>query len=178
MASTIDQIVKGMYSNIKPQQEQMHEYFNQLARRVGMAGASQFAANIAAPYATAAADTAGKASIQAATLDEQKREFEKKLAEQGRQFDIGQKNWEQQFAEYQKNQDLANMMSMFKNTGWTPQLLDALGYGGLGSGDMRNLSRQINVLGFNQPTLQGNTLQGGTLNRANNWGGRSGLIYK
>lgn len=178
---TIDNVVQGMYADIRPQQEAQYEYFNQLARRLGLPQSQQFASQIAAPYSEKAAQAAGSQAMNAAQLDERQRQFNEQLAESQKQFQQGQQNWEKQFNEYSKQQNLANMMAMMQYTGWTPDLLKSLGYGDLGRSDMRNTGRQVQDLGFQSPMQQQQNQQGNMypsiLNQANNWGGKTGLIY-
>lgn len=177
-SQSYDNIISGMLPSLKSQQSGMYDYLAQLARRQGTAGAMQQAAAGVAPYA----QQVGQAVGQTAPLIAQ-------LKEKERQFQIGQENWNKQFEEqrrqYEQNYALSKeqtdwnqMMAMFQQTGWTPQMMQALGYGGLGGGDMRALNRQLSQLGFQQPGTMGAGAQyPGTLGSYNNWGGRTGLIY-
>jgi len=176
--STYDNIISGMLPSVKDQQKGMYDYLAQLARRQGTAGAMQQAAKGVAPYA----EQVGKAVGQTAPLIAQ-------LKEKERQFNEGQANWQKEFEEKKREfnlqqsmakegQDWNQMMTMLQYTGWTPEIMNLLGYGNLKPGDMRGLNNQINQLGFGNPMQSaGKTVVNGTLGQWNNWGGKTGLIY-
>jgi hypothetical protein len=114
------------------------------------------------------------------------------MSQRQEQFDVGQENWEKSFSQGQKNweesmrvqteqQNLSNMISMFEATGWTQELLDAMGYDKDSAGGAA-FDRMLKDLGFSGP--QGQEDQGGywdqgggQLGAWNKWGGQTGLVY-
>jgi hypothetical protein len=138
---------------------------------------------------SAYADAAGEAAAGAATTAAQ-------MAQRQEQFDIGQENWEKSFTQGQENweesmafqreqQRTANMIKMFENTGWTQELMDAMGYSPDSGTGSAAFNRMLDDLGFSQPDSQdgeggywdqpGN--RQGALGQWNNWGGQTGLVY-
>jgi hypothetical protein len=180
----ISEIVGGMMPSLQTQKKGMYDFTMATALRTG-----QPASNVAEgmrPYADAAGEAAAGASTQAASM-----------AQRQEQFDVGQENWEKSFSQGQENweasmklqkeqQNTANMISMFNATGWTQELLDAMGYDA-GSAGGRGFQRMLDDLGFANPPGTGgsNTSSdvGGYWDRTggggayNNWGGKTGLIY-
>lgn len=136
---TIDNVIKGMMPNIKTQQEGIYNYIQQLNRRLGVGGGSRLAAQAVAPYAEQASQKAGDLALAASREDEQKRQFEENLAQR-----------KTEFANYQQQQKLANMIEQFKTTGvWTPEMLEAFGYD-ISKGQQRDIQDQLNILGVGQ----------------------------
>lgn len=145
----MNEIVGGMMPNLNRQKKGMYDFMLSQGLRTGQP-AAQIAQGMR-PYADAAGDAAAKAGVTAT-----------KMAADQKRFDVGQANWEKKFAQGQSNwqaafdqrnddQDLANMMAMFSHTGWTPELLDAMGYSGLDKARMLKMNRQIGDIGFKQP---------------------------
>jgi hypothetical protein len=179
-------IIGGTMPSFKRSRQDQYDFLLQNALRTGQSAAS--AASAVRPFADAAGDAAAKAGIHA-----------KQMATQQEQFDIGQSNFEKKFAEMQKqwqatfdqrnrDQEFANMMNLYQRNGiMTPEMLDAFGYGDISRGDMRNVQRQMELLGiggggginagFNRPNpaLQKLGLQGGS--SFSGGGGGGGASY-
>jgi hypothetical protein len=116
------------------------------------------------------------------------------MSQRQEQFDVGQENWEKSFSQGQANweesmkvqreqQNTSNMISMFSQTGWTQELLDAMGYDKESAGGA-GFQRMLDDLGFSNPEGTGEDQgeggywdAGSNLNSRNNWGGKTGLIY-
>lgn len=156
----LQDIVGGMMPEMQKQKKGMYDYLLSNALRTGQSAAS--VAQGMRPYAEAAGDAAAEAGVSA-----------RKMAQQQEQFDIGQANWEKKFNVMQdqfnqkmdfqrKQQDLVNMMNMFSQTGWTPGLLDKLGYGDLDRRTLDMFNRNQNP--FSQG--MGTPIQGARYNPA------------
>jgi predicted phage tail protein len=151
MAQTraIDNVIKGMMPNLKRQQEGMHGYLSQLSRRMGTAGAMQQASKAVAPFAERGAEKAGNLSLSAAQLDERTRQFNEKLEQQQSQFEQGQTNWQSAFDQRNRDQAIANAMSMYQQTGvMTQEMMELLGFGDATRGSQRDVSSQLDILGI------------------------------
>jgi len=175
----ISEIVGGMMPSLQTQKKGMYDFTMAQALRTGQSASA--VAEGMRPYADAAGEAAAAASTTAA-----------QMAQSQEQFDIGQENWEKSFTQGQENweeqmrvqtdqQNTANMISMFNQTGWTQELLDAMGYDpSSAGGDAFN--RMLDDLGFSQPGDTTSDSGGGggssqSLGAWNNWGGQTGLIY-
>lgn len=132
----LDQIMETVGPNMKKQQEAMYDYLMQLGQRQGHAGAMRDAAKAVAPYAEESGAAAAKAGTEATRLAQQQEQYAKQLdlynrqlAERQREWDEKMAAWEKEFT-YQQTQDKTkNQLSMFSNTGWTPEMMEAMGYG-------------------------------------------------
>lgn len=146
----LQQVVGGMMPNINRQKKGMYDYMLQQGLRTGVPAAR--IAEGMRPYAEAAGDAAAKSSGLATQMAQKQKQFDVQQENWRRQFEQGQKNWEAQMAARQEQQDLANMLAMFEYTGWTPELLDAMGYSGLDKARMLQAQRQVGDLGFRSPS--------------------------
>jgi hypothetical protein len=132
----LQDIVGGMMPEMQKQKKGMYDYLLSNALRTGQSAAS--VAQGMRPYAEAAGSAAADAGVTAKKMALDQERFDIQQANWEKQFEQGQANWEASMKESQEQQDLANMMSMFEHTGWTPELLDALGYSGLDKARLLN----------------------------------------
>jgi hypothetical protein len=179
----ISDIVGGLMPSLRNQQKGMYDFTMANSLRTGQT------ARAVDESMSAYADAAGEAAAGAATTAAQ-------MAQRQEQFDIGQENWEKSFTQGQENweesmafqreqQRTANMIKMFENTGWTQELMDAMGYSPDSGTGSAAFNRMLDDLGFSQPDSQdggggywdqpGN--RQGALGAWNNWGGQTGLVY-
>jgi hypothetical protein len=172
----ISEIVGGMMPSLRNQQKGMYDFTMANALRTGQS--ARAVDESMGAYATAAGDAAAKAGTTAAQMSQRQE-----------QFDVGQENWEKSFTQGQENweasmkvrtdqQNTQNMISMFNQTGWTQELLDAMGYDKDSAGGA-SFNRMLDDLGFSNPDQPGGGGGGDQqqLGAWNNWGGQTGLIY-
>jgi hypothetical protein len=141
-------IVGGMMPNINTQKKGMYDFLLANSLRTG-----QSAANVAEgmrPYAEAAGEGAARAGVQASQMAQQQEQFDTQQANWQKSFDQGQANWEESMAFQKEQQSMANMVSMFENTGWTQELMDAMGYDKESGGGF-GFQRMLDDLGFKNP---------------------------
>ena len=183
----LDEIIGGMTPNIRRQQSQLYDYLLQLGQRQGIGSAMQQAARGVAPFAEETAEAAARSGVEATRLAEQREQFEEQLKQREAQFGQQMDLYNRQLAEQQKQNQLRNQMALFEQTGFTPELMESLGYGDLRLGEQRKLQRQIQDLGFKQPGQENGVGApqyaprrglGGFINKARSqFGGRTGLIH-
>jgi hypothetical protein len=178
----ISDIVGGLMPSLKTQQKGMYDFTMANSLRTGQT------ARAVNESMSAYADAAGEAAAGAASTAAQ-------MAQRQEQFDVGQENWEKSFAQGQENweesmrvqqeqQRTANMISMFESTGWTQELMDAMGYSPDSGTGSAAFNRMLDDLGFNNPEGTGDDAgstgywdQAQQPGQWNNWGGRTGLVY-
>jgi hypothetical protein len=174
----ISEIVGGMMPSLKSQQKGMYDFTMANALRTGQS--ARAVDESMGAYATAAGDAAAKAGTTAAQMSQRQEQFDIGQENWEKSFSQGQKNWEESMRVQQEQQNLSNMVSMFEATGWTQELLDAMGYDKDSAGGAA-FNRMLDDLGFSGPQAQeeekGYWDRGSNLNAANNWGGKTGLIY-
>ena len=173
-------IVQGMMPNLNKQKSGMYDYLLQLAQRQGTGSAMQNVARGMAPYAEAAGDAAARAGVQATRMGQQQEQYESQLAQRQSEFSQGQENWQQAFDQRNTQQNFANQLALQQTHGaFTPEMLEAFGYGDVTRGGQRGVQRQLDILGINrnQQPGQQRDIYGGTSGAWNNWGGRTGLVY-
>ena len=178
----LQEIVGGFMPELNKQKKGMYDYLLQNSLRTGQSATA--VAEGLRPYAEASGQAAAEAGVQASQMAKQQEQFDTQQANWQASFDQGQRNWEQEMAARDERQDTANMMAMFQSTGWTPELLEAMGYSDSEAGSSQ-FNRLLEQLGFNQPEGQekgsgGYWDQGGgggKLGAWNNWGGKTGLIH-
>ncbi len=184
----LQDIVGGMMPNINKQKKGMHDFLLANALRTGQSAAS--VAQGMRPFAEASGDAAAKAGIQAKRMATQQEQFDTQQANWQKSFDQGQANWQKAFAQRDEQQNFANMMAAYQETGAiTPEMLDAFGYGDASRGGQRGVNRQLDILGIGGGGQDG---QGGTFGSGNafkgshqfytnkaasQFGGQTGLIY-
>jgi hypothetical protein len=145
----ISDIVGGLMPSLRTQQKGMYDFTMANALRTGQT------ARAVDESMGAYAEAAGSAAAGAATTAAQ-------MAQRQEQFDIGQENWEKSFAQGQENweesmafqreqQRTANMIKMFENTGWTQELMDAMGYSPDSGTGSAAFQRMLDDLGFIGP---------------------------
>lgn len=154
-----NQLMSGQKSGFEKEKFNIYEYLMNLGQRQGLGGAMLNASKATAPFAAEFAKNAAKAAADATSMAEQRERFEKEYAqrlaefeEKKRQFDEQQKQENQQFT-------VNSQMGMFGNTGWTPQLMDALGYGGMANPGSN----------FTNPGATGGTGGTGSTSSSNAW---------
>ena len=125
----LQDIVGGMMPNIRKQQRGMYDYLLGQGLRTGQP-AAQIAQGMR-PYAEAAGDAAAQAGVSARKMAQQQEQFDIQQANWERQFTESQRRWQEEMAQHEAEQKTANLMAMAGATGWTPQLLEALGYSDL-----------------------------------------------
>jgi hypothetical protein len=145
-------IVGGMMPNINVQKKGMYDFLLSNSLRTGQSAAS--VAEGMRPYAEAAGEAAAGAGVQASKMAQQQEQFNTQQANWQKSFDQGQENWEKQMAFQKEQQSMANMISMFEHTGWTPELMDAMGYD-KDSGGGAAFERMLDDLGFTGPDMGG-----------------------
>jgi hypothetical protein len=171
----ISEIVGGMMPSLRNQQKGMYDFTMANALRTGQS--ARAVDESMGAYATAAGDAAAKAGTTAAQMAADQERFDVGQENWEKSFTQGQANWEKSMAVQQEQQNLSNMISMFEATGWTQELLDAMGYDKDSAGGAA-FNRMLDDLGFSGP--QGQEKGGGsqqTLGAWNNWGNQTGLIY-
>lgn len=156
----LQDIVGGMMPEMQKQKKGMYDYLLSNALRTGQSAAS--VAQGMRPYAEAAGSAAADAGVTAKKMALDQERFDIQQANWEKQFKQGQANWEAAMKESQDQQDLANMMNMFSQTGWTPGLLDKLGYGDLNRRTLDMFNRNQNP--FSQG--MGTPIQGARYNPA------------
>lgn len=171
----LSDIVGGMMPNIQTQKKGMYDFLLSNALRTGQS--AQSVQEGMRPYAESAGQAAAEAGVDAAHMAQKQEQFDVQQENWQKQFDQAQANWQQQMQFQQEQQDMANMMSMFEYTGWTPELLDAMGY----SGRDVDMWDQFQQPGGGGPGGGGSQnpwdVPGTTYGAWNNWGGKTGLIY-
>jgi hypothetical protein len=141
-------IVGTMQPSLRTQKKGMYDFLLSNSLRTGQS--AQAVAEGMRPYAQAAGDAAAKAGITATKMAQQQEQFDVQQANWEKSFDQGQANWEKAMEVQRSQQNTANMISMFKSTGWTQELLDAMGYDE-GSAGGTQFNRMLDDLGFSQP---------------------------
>jgi hypothetical protein len=142
------------------------------------------------PFADAAGDAAAKAGVQASQMAQKQEQFDTQQQAWEKNFNQGQENWKATFDQRNKDQEMQNMMNVFQATGkFTPEMLDAFGYGDMSFGDQRKMQQQMSLagLGGSGSTGGGNTFGSGNpypgqhqfyRNKAGSqFGGKTGLVY-
>jgi hypothetical protein len=187
----ISEIVGGMMPSLKSQQKGMYDFTMANVLRTGQS--SQAVQEGMAGYADAAGKAAAGASSEAARMAQQQEQFDTGQANWEKTFTQGQANWEESMKVQQEQQNTANMIAMFEQTGWTQDLLDAMGYDKDSAGGAA-FNRMLDDLGFNQPEGTGSgSKDGGSIfgsgnpypgqhqfyrNKAGSqFGGATGLVY-
>jgi hypothetical protein len=173
----ISEIVGGMMPNLRTQQKGMYDFTMANALRTGQS--ARAVDESMGAYASAAGDAAAKAGTQASQMAQRQEQFDVGQENWEKSFSQGQKNWEEQMRVQTEQQNLSNMISMFEATGWTQELLDAMGYDKDSAGGAA-FNRLLDDLGFTGPDAQqdgGGDIWGGTSGQWNKWGGRTGLVY-
>ena len=172
----ISEIVGGMMPSLRTQQKGMYDFTMANALRTGQTG--QAVQEGMASYAAAAGEAAGAASTQATEMAQRQEQFDIGQENWEKSFAQGQENWEEQMRVQQEQQNLSNMISMFEATGWTQELLDAMGYDKDSAGGAA-FQRMLDDLGFSGPQSQQQSggYQPQSLGAWNNWGGQTGLVY-
>lgn len=153
----MDNIIQGMMPNINKQKKGIRDFMLQNALRTGQS--MQDVSRAMTPYAEATGEAAARAGVQAERMGQQQEQFDVQQDNWLKQFQTGKEQWEKAFEQREEQQDIANMIAMFPQTGFTPQLMEALGYSGLDRSGMRTLGRQLGDIGFQNP--QTNTATGG-----------------
>jgi hypothetical protein len=83
-------------------------------------------------------------------MAQKQEQFDTQQANWQKSFDQGQQNWEESMAFQKEQQSMANMVAMFEHTGWTPELMDAMGYDKESGGGF-GFQRMLDDLGFTGP---------------------------
>jgi hypothetical protein len=144
----IGEIVGGMMPNINVQKKGMYDFMQAQSLRTGQPTAG--IAEAMRPYADAAGEGAARAGVQAANMAQRQEQFDTQQANWQKSFDQGQQNWEESMAFQKEQQSMANMVAMFEHTGWTPELMDAMGYDKESGGGF-GFQRMLDDLGFTGP---------------------------
>jgi hypothetical protein len=144
----VGEIVGTMMPSLNQQKKGMYDFLLQNSLRTGQSATA--AAEGLRPYAEAAGEGAARAGIQATQMAQKQEQFDTQQANWQKSFDQGQQNWEKSFAFQKEQQSMSNMISMFQNTGWTPELMDAMGYD-KDSGGGASFQRMMDDLGFTNP---------------------------
>lgn len=126
----MDQMMEYLVPSMQKQQEGIYDYLMQLGQRQGIPEAMRRAGEAVSPYASASGDAAAKAGAQATRMAQQQDQYEKELAQRQAEWEKQVEMWEKSFAEQQEQNDWNQMWSAFEQTGWTPELMQAMGYGG------------------------------------------------
>jgi hypothetical protein len=178
----IGEIVGGMMPNINVQKKGMYDFMQAQSLRTGQPTSG--IAEAMRPFADAAGEGAARAGVQATQMAQKQEQFDTQQANWQKSFDQGQKNWEESMAFQKEQQSMANMVKMFEHTGWTEELMNAMGYDKDSGGGVQ-FQRMLDDLGFKNPEGTGEDAsndygywdRGSNLNAANNWGGKTGLLY-
>jgi hypothetical protein len=109
----------------------------------------QQASKAVAPFAESAAQKAGNLSLSATQLDERTRQFNEQLEQRQSEFEQGQTNWQSAFEQRNRDQEIANAMSTYQNTGvMTEEMMQLLGFGDATRGTQRGVRSQLDILGI------------------------------
>jgi hypothetical protein len=176
----ISDIVGGMMPSIRQQQKGMYDFTMANALRTG--NTSQAVQEGMASYAHAAGEGAAKAGAQASQQAQRQEQFDKQQENWKKNFEQTQENWEKQMAMREEENRMRNMMNMFEHTGWTPELLEAMGYDDMSKSDMARFQKYDSPFGPGQQGGGGGGFWDQPGNNTgyghwNNWGGRTGLVY-
>jgi hypothetical protein len=139
----LENAMAAQMPQLRQQQEGMRKYLQGKGQRIGAKGAGAQARQAVDVYATQAGNVSARLGADAERMGQQQEQFETQAATQKEQF-------ESQMAQRDKQQNLSNMMAMFPQTGWTPELLEAMGLGESAAGTP-GFERQISDLGFAGP---------------------------
>jgi hypothetical protein len=152
----LKEIVGGFMPELRQQKKGMYDYLLQNSLRTGQSATS--VAEGLRPYAQASGQAAAEAGVQASSMARQQEQFDVQQQNWQSSFDQGQENWEKEMSARDEQQDLANMMAMFESTGWTQELLDAMGFSAESAGSS-SFNKLLEDLGFSNP--QATQEQGG-----------------
>ena len=186
----IKNIAGSMTPEMRKQQDAMYEYVLGSGQRQGIGAAMQNAMRAVTPYAEEGANALAKQSMAALQAAKQQEQFDIQQENWQKKFDTANQQWQQAFDQRNKDQSIANLLAMFPNTGWTPELLEGLGYGDT----TRRMQQQFmqNTSPFANPSSVPGTQQGGLYGSGNaypgqhqfyrnkaasNFGGRTGMLY-
>jgi hypothetical protein len=188
MQKYLKDIVGGITPDLKRSRDEQVEWLGAQALRTGQPMAQ--VATAMRPFADAAGDAAAKAGVQASQMAQKQEQFDTQQQAWEKNFNQGQQNWQATFDQRNKDQEMQNMMNVFQATGkFTPEMLDAFGYGDMSFGDQRKMQQQMSLagLGGSGSTGGGNTFGSGNpypgqhqfyRNKAGSqFGGATGLVY-
>jgi len=165
-----------MMPSLNKQKKGMYDFLLQNSLRTGQSATS--VAEGMRPYAEASGQAAAEAGVTATGMARRATEFDEQMAQRDLEFGQGQKNWQQNFDRRNREQDFANMVAIYQQTGvLTPEMMDAFGLSDPSRGDMDKTRQQLDILGIGGGGQGGGNSSSGPLNAANKWGGRTGLVY-
>lgn len=148
----IKDIGAGISPGIKQQQDAMYEYILGQGQRQGVGAAMQNAMRATAPYAEKASQALAGEAGRARQMAQKQEQYDEQMKQRQTEFQQQQANWEKSMQQQQEQQNMANMLAMFQYTGWTPDLLNALGYGDLTQRSQQQFMRNAP---FGNPPLPG-----------------------
>jgi hypothetical protein len=188
MQKYLKDIVGGITPDLKRSRDEQIEWLGAQSLRTGQPMAQ--VASAMRPFADAAGDAAAKAGVQASQMAQKQEQFDTQQQAWEKNFNQGQENWQASFDQRNKDQEMQNMMNVFATTGkFTPEMLDAFGYGDMSFGDQRKMQQQMSLagLGGSGSTGGGSTFGSGNpypgqhqfyRNKAGSqFGGATGLVY-
>jgi hypothetical protein len=145
----MDTIQQGMMPNLKKQRAGMYDYLLQLSQRQGVGSAMQNVAKGMAPYAEEAGQAAAQAGVKATEMSQRQEQFETQQTAWEKSRTQQQENWEKSFTQQQNQQNMINMMNLFKQTGtMTPEMMEQFGFGDMTRQQQRDIKDQMEMLGM------------------------------